>query len=380
MWTSASPCLSVCAGGICSGACTPGDRQCGTNQTPQTCDATGTWLNDPGCQFVCSGKGACGGVCTPGGKRCDDTTAQVCDGTGHYVPSGADCTPPTIVATSPASNEDGVRADAKLVITFNEPMDASATEMAFSSLDLPAYTFTWDASGRVLTVTPSVPLEYATGADRSVPPRRYSFTIATGAADRAGNKLTAASTVAFATLRRFVFAIGADDSMSGYVGENGDVARGDGFVSANCAGMTFPSEYRAFLSFDISTMPDEIEVIDGADLTLTAIMLEAGEIFPTAPLEVAEVQFSTLDPTTFSVVPDAELGPLMKGNGNLWVLSSPALRDAAGSAYGSRGTNNGRAQFRIHVGAATCEARASFDLDPSMPADLPRLAVSYLVR
>jgi hypothetical protein len=284
------------------------------------------------------------------------------------------------VAISPGSNEDGVRADAKLVISFSEPMDAAATEMAFISPDLPAHTFGWDASGRVLTVAPSVPLEYAAGADRSSPPRRYSFTIATGAADRAGNRLVAASTVAFTTLRRFVLSIGPDDSMSGYIGENGDVGNGDGFIYANCAGMTYPSEFKAFLSFDISGLPDDIEAIDGADLTLTAIVLDPAQVFPTAPLEVAEVQFSTFDSTTFTVMPGAALGALMKGAGNLWALGSVALRDAVGTAYASRGANGARAQYRIQVGADTCEARASFDLQPSVPADLPKLAVTYLVR
>jgi hypothetical protein len=379
MWISTTPCLSVCTGGICSGTCTPADKQCGMNQTPQTCDGTGAWVDGARCPFVCSGKGVCGGDCTPGARRCDGTTGQVCDGSGHYAASGADCTLPTIFSTSPASNADGVRADASVVIVFSEPMDAASTEMAFTS-DLPAHTFSWNSSGRVLTVTPSVPLEYATGADRSVPPRQYSFTVGTGAADRAGNKLATATTVAFVTLRRFVFSIAADDSISGYVGENGDVGIGDGFVYANCAGTTYPSEFRAFLSFDIAGMPDDIQAIDGAGLTLTAIMLEPTQVFPTAPLEVAEVQFSTLNEATFGVVPGAPLGALTRGAGNLWTLNSAALGDSAATAYGSRGTNNARAQYRIRVGADTCEARASFALQRSAPADLPKLSVTYLVR
>jgi hypothetical protein len=74
--------------------CTPGSKHCGTNQTPETCNAEGEWVADAmACPNVCSGMGACTGECKPGSKRCSgagNLTTQTCDENGAWV-SGPVC-------------------------------------------------------------------------------------------------------------------------------------------------------------------------------------------------------------------------------------------------------------------------------------------------
>jgi hypothetical protein len=91
-WAVKETCSSVCANGACTGMCTPADKHCGTNQTPETCTPEGAWMPGTKCEFVCTGKGECAGVCTPGSKRCNPTSALVpetCNELGQWVAEAA---------------------------------------------------------------------------------------------------------------------------------------------------------------------------------------------------------------------------------------------------------------------------------------------------
>jgi hypothetical protein len=51
---------STCAVDHCTGVCTVGAARCDVNGvTPQTCDATGTWVSGTDCVFGCVGAGVC---------------------------------------------------------------------------------------------------------------------------------------------------------------------------------------------------------------------------------------------------------------------------------------------------------------------------------
>jgi hypothetical protein len=95
VWTIKQTCSSICSGGECAGACTPNDKQCGSDQRPATCSAQGEWTAAEPCPFVCVGKGECGGQCKPGTNKCGDGPDKLipfsCDENGAWVAKPA-CT------------------------------------------------------------------------------------------------------------------------------------------------------------------------------------------------------------------------------------------------------------------------------------------------
>ena len=88
-WVMKETCTAVCTAGACAGMCTPNTKHCGTDQTPESCNAQGEWVPDAmACPNVCSGMGQCTGTCKPGSKRCsgpNSLTTQTCDENGAWV-------------------------------------------------------------------------------------------------------------------------------------------------------------------------------------------------------------------------------------------------------------------------------------------------------
>jgi hypothetical protein len=85
-WKVHETCASICMSGACVGACRPGDRRCGANQTPDLCSAQGQWAPQTPCPMICAAAGTCV-TCAPGARRCDAAGAAVeeCtkDGAGY---------------------------------------------------------------------------------------------------------------------------------------------------------------------------------------------------------------------------------------------------------------------------------------------------------
>jgi hypothetical protein len=112
---------------------------------------------------------------------------------GHLtVASLGDTTAPTVGTVAPSAGAVAVVPTSSVSATFSEPMDAAATQGAFSlrAADgtVVAGIFSW--SGSTLTFRPSAPLREGT---------TYTATISTGARDRAGNALATARSWAFKT-------------------------------------------------------------------------------------------------------------------------------------------------------------------------------------
>ncbi|MBI4604567.1 MAG: Ig-like domain-containing protein [Planctomycetes bacterium] len=113
---------------------------------------------------------------------------------GRY-PSGLgipDRLPPQMTATSPANGATGVALDATISMTFTEPMnpisfEGQVTLSASGTGTVPA-TLSLDASRKVLTFTPSIPLRALTF---------HSFVVTRSAVDDAGNQLGAGSGASF---------------------------------------------------------------------------------------------------------------------------------------------------------------------------------------
>lgn len=172
-----------------------------------------------------------------------------------------DTTAPAGASTEPAANAIGVRNDEKIHVTFSEPMDQESVEAAYASTDLPAeqVTFAWSPDGKVLTITPTSPLQYAegTGTDpTTVTAKTYSISIGTDATDLAGNPLAEPIELSFATRRRLLALFGLDLNLTRVTLATTSYAATEIFVGDQ----TNTSTYRSYLTFDLSTLPGDAEV------------------------------------------------------------------------------------------------------------------------
>lgn len=62
---------------------------------------------------------------------------------------------PDVIAVAPSHDQDTVAVGSAITVTFSEPMNQSTVEAAFSTTPARTGTFSWDASGEVVTFTPS---------------------------------------------------------------------------------------------------------------------------------------------------------------------------------------------------------------------------------
>jgi hypothetical protein len=62
----------------------PGSKRC-ADRTSQVCSATGAWMTESQCPFLCTGAGACTGVCAPRSVVCMGSTRRTCraDASGY---------------------------------------------------------------------------------------------------------------------------------------------------------------------------------------------------------------------------------------------------------------------------------------------------------
>lgn len=97
---------------------------------------------------------------------------------------------PRIIATAPTDGSVGVAAGSTISVTFDQEMDAAATEAAISITPTVNGAVTWDASAEILTLAPSSPLADAT---------TYSVTVGTAARSKAGVALPTAHVFGFNT-------------------------------------------------------------------------------------------------------------------------------------------------------------------------------------
>ena len=106
-----------------------------------------------------------------------------------------DTTPPTVSAITPANGATGVSSSTTVSATFSEAMDATTVTSANvflrdPSSNLVATTLTYNATTRVVTLTPSPKLAAST---------TYTATVGTGVKDAAGNAMAAARVWSFTT-------------------------------------------------------------------------------------------------------------------------------------------------------------------------------------
>ena len=102
-----------------------------------------------------------------------------------------DCTPPVILVVAPGESLTGVPVDWELIIVFNEPMNTASVEEMFSiSGGATVSSFTWDTTGRYVTIVLA-----GLACDT-----QYTFTIGTNASDMYSNCLVEEHSSAFTTV------------------------------------------------------------------------------------------------------------------------------------------------------------------------------------
>jgi len=96
---------------------------------------------------------------------------------------------PTIVATQPADQAEGVALDARIQITFSTLMDTASVQRALEVVPSTEVDLRW--AGQRLTITPRA---------RLLPDQAYTVSLGSGAHDQAGTALTEPLRLEFTTL------------------------------------------------------------------------------------------------------------------------------------------------------------------------------------
>jgi len=151
--------------------------------------------------------------------------------------SESDTIPPTVTDNTP--NGTDVPVTTVIAVTFDESMNTTSVESAFSTNPLVTGTFNWD--GDTMTFTPSADLAYST---------TYEVTIGTVAEDMAGNPLATTytwefTTEAVPTLNNLIQNPGFESGTSPwlfYTSETGDFSMASpGFEGSNAAKLALNS-------------------------------------------------------------------------------------------------------------------------------------------
>lgn len=264
-----------------------------------------------------------------------------------------DTTAPAIASTEPATGATGVRENEKIHVTFSEPMDQASVEAAYSSADLPAdqVTFEWSPDGKVLTITPASPLAYAEGQGTdptTVTAKTYAITIGTGATDLAGNPLAEPMELSFATRRRLLAVFGLDLDLTRVTLGNTSYAQTEIFVGDTNAMAT----YRSYLTFDLSTLPEDAEV-EKAQFQGRQLLVE-GAPYAMGPVSVQHLMYTS----TLATVLNATLTISAPGT-----LSEDATQEIKAVDVTSqviddvahRTERANRSQYRLQINKATNE-------------------------
>jgi hypothetical protein len=238
-----------------------------------------------------------------GGTGADSGTGGTgADSGAGGMPDTPDTRAPTIVSVSPADAATGVRQNANIVVTFSEPMDRVTTQAAYQSLSiLPStVTFSWNDESTVLTINPSMDLQYVESTDLAAAARVYSVAITTTAEDEAGNRLQNDAEWSFQTLRRITqtFAMNLTEPL--VINDAAGVRRVcSTSTRAYCGDEANNSANFILLTTNLKDLPDGIVEWESAtlDADLSAM---AGDPFSLGKLNVYDIAILPSDAATWS--------------------------------------------------------------------------------
>jgi hypothetical protein len=281
---------------------------------------------------------------------------------------------------SPTNGASGITQDTNIVIVFSEPMDQTQTQAAYSSVELlPAnVTFTWSADRTTLTIEPKSDLAYE---DDTVPStvaaKRYAFSIASSAADIAGNALATKLDAHFTTLRRVTQSVSSNTIEIREQADGSNLAgpcSGENLLLGAVAGVWAGG----ILDFDLSGLAPEVRTFERALLEVQQAST-SGE--PFGPGKLAEI---ACDHTNFNPSTSATLdAPALRRMGTLAGNSTQALRSldvlaAVKEDYAQRASRLYRTQYRIAFTAQNPDLRGSLNFT-IFQCTSARLTLRYLV-
>jgi hypothetical protein len=248
----------------------------------------------------------------------------------------ADSTAPVIVSVQPANGAVGVRANARVIVEFSEPMNRTATLDAFASEALRSdqRVMTWNEAGTILTIEPAYGLEYAHAelagaAPLELEPKTFAYTLTRAATDLAGNPL-AETTVAFSTLREVTHTLTPVPELTGVVADH--------------------DELHGFLTLDVGQLPAGI-------LELERAVARTSDYLVTDAVQVFHVAFDQLSPSAIGARPATLIATLPRGtSGGLTI--PPATCDFLAADYVSRSEARHYSQVRFDVPTAHSQADA----------------------
>jgi PKD repeat protein len=277
-------------------------------------------------------------------------------------PLPGDTIAPKIVSVSPTAGQKGVKSDAVIVITFDEPMNKTATQGAFQSADLGLVIFSWNTAGTLLTLKPSVALTYATGSTA----KRYGYLLS-GAKDVAGNVL-ADSSYSFDTLRRVPNIFKSVPTIDGTASSDATVTRSS--FSTQVGDDDKDVVKKTLLSFDLSSLPSTVKPEDLEQVDLSVYLLSKdGASFETLVRHVA--YGDTLNTASFSLAPLRLLGGTLGSKtdtvGQYLSLSSEATKPTLLEAVRDDRTNatarGNRSQYRLEPDFAAALKTTKLSVD-----------------
>jgi hypothetical protein len=313
--------------------------------------------------------------------------------TVNVAGSAADTTAPTVVSSTPTKGATGITKDSSIVIAFSEKMDQLSTQAAYQSADLPgvAVTFSWNAEGTELTITPNKPLSYVTGTNPTIAAKTYAFSITSTATDLAGNALTPFSS-SFSTLKAITTSFTGEADRDGTVTNSGFVSTSDttflvGDGAANQA-------LRGFLSFDLTFIFGDAVTIERATLSFYKTGFRGSpytaleDCTPSCTVVGAKTNLNhvsygdTLTAEDFSTPSLGDLGGVddrfKPVSGSLSAEVTSAVRDD----FANRATRGNRSQYRLSFPITTnsdgVEDDVSFNTANSN-TNQPKLEVVYLI-
>ncbi len=266
-------------------------------------------------------------------------------GSGGALDPSGDVEAPSVVSTSPLDGAVGVTADARIVITFSEPMDEDSVEAAYQSEALPAsaVALKWNEASDELTIVPLDGLAYAEGGPE-VPALSYDITLGTAATDLAGNPLDAPLTLEIATLRHLTHALPVVPELTGYMIEGslalaGEVQVGDQVVAH------LKREVRGFMTFDLSEVPDGVE-LETVTLRAPQTQLAGAPDDELGALHAEPIFFDALDAAAFSYASEIAGAPILTQLGEV-IVRHADLATLVSDDLENREARENRSQYRL---------------------------------
>lgn len=258
---------------------------------------------------------------------------------------------PFVVSVLPENGTVGVAADTIIEITFNVSMNRALTQSAYQSEGVPSSSveFSWNDASTRLTITPREPLEYSSGSELDlIEARRVNLFLSSSAEDTEGNRLAEPAESSFALLREVrgqVFAV-SDRDLSGNYRSNdtyggGQCSRDEVTICFGDSGTGNEIAYRGFVTFDLSSVPSDLEGLATARLSFDIADLE-GQPFTLGGLQVEHAEFDEIGLDAFNGEALASIGVIDRSGEPGDTLGIDVL-DALDSDLSLRS----RAQFRL---------------------------------